>query len=121
MIPPIFPILSTDATVQSLLGTSPMRAWPFGQGPHSPTYPYATWQIVIGTPENYLGETPDIDGTTIQLDVWAKTAASAEEVAIAIRDALEPHAHMVRFGSTDRDPQTSSYRLSADYQFWVSR
>lgn len=128
MMPPIFPILSTDPTVRSLLGEPPStRIYPFGEARQTVTYPYVTWQIITGTPEVYLGDRPDIDDVRVQIDCWGdgtpekSGAASVNAVADAIRNVLEGHGYMVDFGSTERDPDTVSYRYRMDFEFWTHR
>jgi hypothetical protein len=118
MIPPIFPLISASVTS---LGTNPVRFFPFGQATQSTAKPYATYQIITGTPENYLGQTPDIDMALIQVDVWGDTAASVSNAADDIRDALESRAHMTSFGSTGRDFETQLYRYRMDFSFWTDR
>lgn len=117
MIPPLFPLLSGVTS----LGTSPKRFYPHGQATQATAKPYATWQIVAGTPENYLGQLPDMDGVLVQVDVWADTQSSASSVADDIRDAFEPVMHMTSFGNTERDTATQLYRYRMDFSYWVPR
>lgn len=117
MIPPLFPLLSGVTS----LGTSPKRFYPHGQATQATLKPYATWQIVAGTPENYLGQLPDVDGVLVQVDVWADTQSSASAVADDIRNAFEPAMHMTSFGNTERDAATQLYRYRMDFSYWVPR
>lgn len=128
MIPPLFPILSAAPGVTALLGASPnTRVYPFGEAPAKIIYPYVTWQIISGTPEIYLGQRPDIDDVRVQLDCWGdggagkNGASSVNSVADAVRDVLEEYGYMVDFGSTERDPDTVSYRYRMDFEFWTHR
>lgn len=61
MYPPIFTLLSAAAGVTSIIGSSPCRAYPFGNAPDGVTKPYITWQNIGGSPENYLKDAPNID------------------------------------------------------------
>lgn len=117
MIPPLFPLLSGVTS----LGTSPKRFYPHGQATQATAKPYATWQIVAGTPENYLGQLPDMDGVLVQVDVWADTQSSASAVADDIRNAFEPSMHMTSFGNTERDAATQLFRYRMDFSYWVPR
>lgn len=121
MSPPIFKVCAANAAVKSLLGSSEIRLYPFGEAPQGVKYPYSTWQSIGGSPENYLGQAPDIDLFTTQIDVWAKTAASAKAAAEALRDAIEPHAHITSWGGSDRDPETKSYRYNFTVDWHVPR
>ncbi len=120
---PIFATLRSSASVTVLLGSSPCRVWPQGESPAkgAPGYaePYATYQQITGTPENYLGTTPDADGSTTQIDVYAKTAKDAKAVAIAIRDAIEPHAYLGAIREMGKDDATNLSRVSLDVD-WIT-
>lgn len=105
----------------SLLGTDIVRVFAFGLAPEDTTKPYVTWQVITGRPENYLANRPDIDGYTLQVDVWADDGQIARDVAAAVRDAIEPHAYIVRWGGESRDPDTRAYRLSFDVSWFVHR
>lgn len=118
MIPPLFPLIAAQVTS---LGANPVRFFPHGQATQSTAKPYATWQTVTGTPENYLGHAPDIDAALIQIDVWGDSASSVSNAADDIRDALEPVMHMTSFGNTDKDASTNLYRFRMDFRFWVPR
>lgn len=121
MKPAIYEIVSADTGVEALLGEHPnMRFVPFGRGPQSPAYPYAVWQVISATPENYQDKTPDVDRIAVQVDCYSPDPNVVDQVAIAIRDAIEPHAHMTRFAD-GREPQTENYRVSMDFEFWTDR
>lgn len=121
MYPPIFAVCAAASAVTALLGTAPTRVYPFGEAPQSGAYPYAVWQTVGGAPENYLGNRPDMDSYTLQVDVYADTGASARAVAAALRDAIEPHAYITRWGGESKDAETARYRSSFDVSWLTSR
>lgn len=121
MTVPIFTILAGSTDVTGLLGTSPTRVFPFGEAPQGVTYPYLTWQIVSGSPENYIDRTPDIDNYIIQVDIWANTGISANQVAEAVRDAIEPHAYIVSWRGESISPDTKRARVSFDISWFVNR
>ena len=125
MFAPIFQIVAASSAVTDLLGTAPVRFWPFGDAPE-PTesgyaLPYAAWQTVNGTPENYLGNAPDLDSYTLQVDVYAATGSSARAAAKALRDAIEPHAHIVAWRGESREAETKMYRYSFDVEWHAHR
>lgn len=121
MFPPVFQVCAGDSSVQALLGTAPTRLWPFGEADPVPPYPYAVWQIISGGPQNYLGQTPDMDVFGVQLDVYAKSAADAREVAQALRTAIETSAHVTAYIGEFRDTITRSYRYSFSADWFVPR
>lgn len=121
MNPPFFAVASASARVRELLGTPP-RIYPWGQRDDEEplTYPYATFQVVGGTPENFLSGRPDADRTTVQVDIWAKKAAAARSAAVAIRDAIELDCYITAWRGESKDPQTDNYRISFDTD-WINR
>lgn len=121
MIPPVFPILSTDTALRALLGTNPVRVFPFGEAPQDVAKPYAVWQNISGSPENYLGDLPDADSYTVQIDVYAADSVSVINSARAIRNALEPVAYVTSLGNTSRDNETRDYHYSLSVDFIVNR
>lgn len=122
MVPDIYPILSNNSAVAALLCDSSIcRIVPFGEAQEKIDYPYVTWFVPDGTPWNTLAKVPQGDELLTQVDIWGKTAASALDVAAAVRDALEPHAHMIGVGSMQKDPDTKTYRVRLDFNFFTER
>lgn len=120
MFPPILTILQASATVRSLLGNTP-RVFKHGQAPQSGDRPYGTWQVIVGVPENSLGETPSIDNCTVQIDLFAATQALVEECAGAVRDAMETTSHMTAWRNPPREETTKLFRVSMDFDYWLPR
>jgi len=121
MIPDIFPILAAASGVTALVGTNPVRVFPFAEAPQSSTLPYVTWAVFSGDPQNAMDSVPQVDVLGAQIDVWGATATSTLDVAAAVRDALEPHAHMVGIGNMSRDSETKTYRIRLDFDFFTER
>lgn len=127
MNPPIFAAADVPA-VRALLksGTGPLRFWAWGLSPQPPVYPYAVWRYSFGAPENYLTNTPDIDSQTLQINVYAadvpgQRAEKARQIAEALRDAIEPEAHITAWRGESRDPDTKSFVFSFDVDLWTPR
>lgn len=121
MFPPIFQVVAADSGVTAVLGSAPVRFYPFGEAPEGVTYPYAVWQLVSGSPENYLAGRPDIDGFSLQIDVYAKSGSDARAVGRALRDAIELSAYITRWSGESRDEDTKTYRLSFDVDWLTPR
>jgi hypothetical protein len=118
ILPDLTNTLENDAAVIALLG---QRVFPFGEAPQDTPYPYATWQQIAGTPENYLAGRSNMDHLVVQFDVWAKTGSSAEACANAVRYALELLSYLVDFTTEPRDPDTGAYRFRLQFDFWKPR
>ncbi|ABI59710.1 tail completion protein gp17 [Nitrosomonas eutropha] len=118
---PIFSICAADLGVQALLGKKPTRLYQFGMAPSIPVSPYAVWRQVSGVPAAYLGDRPDVDSFTLQVDVFAKTPEISREVVDVLRDALEPHCYISSWGMEGRDPETELHRINFDIDFIIRR
>ena len=122
MIAPIFPVCASSPEVTALLGSNPVRIYPFGIQDDNVVYPSAVWQnLPGGGPENYLNQRPDADKFSLQVDVYADTADEAMLAAQAIIYAIELKANIVRYGPQDRDESTLKYRYSFDVDWIVNR
>jgi hypothetical protein len=121
--PPIFALCSADTTLQGLLTTDEghFALYPFGEAPQLTARPYAVWQVVGGEPENYLGNVPDIDGMSLQIDVYAAEAEVARTVARALRTVIELEAYVVGYNGEWRDTETRAYRCSFTVDWLVDR
>lgn len=117
MIPDIYSILNV-AAVNAHVGT---RIFGAGHADDSPVYPYITWQVISGRPENYQGQAPNVDNARVQVNVWARDEAAVRTAAQAARDALDAAGHQVVLIGPDRDPETKSYRIQMDYSIWTAR
>lgn len=121
MIPPIFSICAASPAVTALIGTDPVRLFPFGLAPPSVVKPYVTWQKITGSPENYLGSRPDADSWSLQVDVWTLEGNEVEPIVDALADALEPVSYITSWGSTRRESDTLLYNYNFTVDFIVNR
>lgn len=126
MLPPVFALLKASTDVKTIVGTNPPRIYRHGSAPQRPDnlpldQPYVTWFVAAGDPENHLSGTPPTDRIVVQVDCWHQTDSGIELLARAVRDALEPHAHMTGIPVDLREPETRLFRLSLQFDWWVSR
>ena len=119
MLPPIYTWLKTSE-VQDIIGTPP-RAYRHSSAPQDTTKPYVTWQVISGVPENNLTDLPPVDRITVQVDCWHQTDAGIEQLATAVRDAIEPYAHMTGIVINLREPETKLYRIGLQFDIWHDR
>ncbi|WP_426156758.1 DUF3168 domain-containing protein [Pseudomonas sp. TSRC2-2] len=120
MDPPIFLVCSTDPTVSALIGGGiDCRIYSFDEAPEGVLKPYVVWNLIDGSPENYLAGRPDADGFTLQVDVYASSADSVMKVTRALRDALELSANITHWGASGTDPTTKDYHRSFDID-WIT-
>jgi len=121
MYPPIFETATASDAVLATLGSRPTRLYTLGDVPQDVDQPYAVWQTIGGAPKNYLDGRPDIDLFTLRVRVYGATVDSIRQVAQALRDAVEPQAHIKRWGSERKDTETDHYCLSFDLDWQVER
>ncbi len=120
MIPPLFAICSVDPVLQGLLGTE-LRLYPWGEAPLGVLRPYAVYQIVNGTPENYLGDRSDMDAVSLQIDVYSDVSAHVKPIAEAIRDVIEDDCTITAFRGWSREEATKLYRWQLDTDWFLER
>lgn len=121
MNPPIFPLILADTACKAILGENPTRFYPWGRVPQNSKKPYAVYTVYNAIPENYLGDLPDIDNKGTQVNIYADRPDDIDTAYTAIRNALEPHAHMTSFSSFDPDNQTDLYNMRMEFDFWDPR
>lgn len=122
MLPQVYPILRDDPEVAALING---RVYRHGSAPHNVTAPYVTWFVVTGLPENSIAELPRADRYEVQVDCWSVNTGTGsrgiETLAQAVRDAIEPFAHMTAMNVDERDEDTQRYRISMQFTFWKIR
>lgn len=132
MFPPLFATLNASSAVKAIFGTTPLRAYSFGDAPAKGAVGYATpyvvFQTISGNPENNLSTTPDMDGWDVQIDVYANNTGAggngvtnARNGARAIRDALEPVCYVTSWNGEFRDTDTQLFRYSFTVSFLTAR
>jgi hypothetical protein len=118
---PFFIVCKADPTVQALLGGALPRIYPFGAAPQNVIKPYVVYQSAGGFPFNMLNCRPDADSQDLQIDVYGMTTQSSEEVAKAIRYAVELQCNISNYRGTIREPETLLYRSGFDLTWLVNR
>lgn len=119
--PPIFQVAAADPAVQALLGENPTRLWLFGMSPEKPAGTYCVWQVIRGSPDNFLAGRPDVESYGLQVDVYAATASAARDAGHAIEYAIELSAQVAGYNGETIDPETKLYRYSFDIDWIVQR
>ena len=118
MLPPVFQVLKDSPAVMAFVGGQPPRIFRAGSAPQDVDRPYITWQLVTGVPENNLSDPPPVDRQSVQVDCWHQLDKQIDAMATAVRDAVEPHAHMTSVLLHEREPETRLYRIAMQFDFW---
>lgn len=121
MLPNILTVLAAASAVTAIVGTTPVRVYRHGSAPQDTARPYITWSVVTGEPANTLSELPGIDRQTIQVDCWHPADAGIEALATAVRNAIEPYAHLTATLINEREPDTKLYRIALQFDWWLPR
>lgn len=120
ILPPVFALLKAAPAVTSILGANP-KVYRHGIAPQGTAAPYAVWLVVGADPENNLSDAPPADRIVIQVDCYHTTDGGVEQLAQAVRDALEPHMHLTGIPIDQREPDTGLYRIGLQFDIWLSR
>jgi hypothetical protein len=121
VFPPIFQILKSSQAIKDIVGTNPPRIYRHSNAPQLADRPYITWTIVSVNPENTLSELPVIDMFATQIDCWHQTDAGVELLAREVRDAMEPHCHMVGVVADLHEEDTRLFRIGLQFDFFLNR
>lgn len=126
MYPNVFEVASQSPTVRAVLGTAPVRFWPFEKapGPNEQGYsvPYATHYMPYGSAENNLSSPAEIDNLAVQFDCFGGSATQARSVGKALRDTFEDgHGYVIGYNGEGWDPSTGLYRVTFTMEFWKPR
>lgn len=121
MNPPIFALIKANGPCTALLGTNPVRFYPCGRAPKDPPKPYGVYSVYNALPENQLSGTPQIDNKGTQVDLYAEKEDGLKALFLAVRDALEPHAHMTSYSTPSPDNETALFSARLEFDFWDAR
>lgn len=123
MAPPIAALVAQSAAIKAQLGSSPVRFWEFGEAERGADgkvqAPYAVWQTIYGSPENFVAGKRRDDLWGIQLDVYAKTPAQARQIAELLRDLVELQGNVVGYNGESIDDPTGLRRYSFTAE-WIT-
>ena len=112
----LFQLIKQSPACTALLGTNPVRFFEFGTAPQLEQLPYATFQLINGTPFNKLSGPAEADQITYQIDAWAKTSGELKAVANAIREGIE-HDGYITFFNSGKDDESGLFRYTTRFQF----
>ena len=120
MLPAVLLTLQTPA-VLAIVGGDPVRIFRHGAAPQDTEKPYVTWFEVAGQPYDQLSGTPCGDFDSVQIDCWAKSDMQVEQLAKAVRDAVDAAGISNRLVVNLRDPDTKLFRIGLEADFINSR
>lgn len=119
MLPPVYETLIGDSNVLSLVG---MEIYRHDDALQGVVPPYISWSVTVA-PENTLSELPGIDRCTVTINCYSKLDAEVVLMAQAVRDAIEPVAHLISIPVDNRDRAggTNLYRMALQFDWWLPR
>ena len=118
MLPNVYQQLRTNATVVNLVGT---RIYRHGSAPQDVVKPYITWSVSMGMPYDNVSASPCADKDTVQIDCWSETDEGIENLAYAVRSALDSALISNRIMLNTRENDTKLYRITVETDFIRSR
>lgn len=120
LLPPIYQHLKAAPAVTAILGANP-KVFRHGQAPAGSVAPYCVWMVIGGDPENELSAAPASDRLALQVDCYHSADSGIEQLAQAVRDALEPHAHLTGIPVDQRETETGLFRIALQFDYWLKR
>lgn len=111
----LFQLIKQSPACTAVLGDNPIRFFEFGTAPQLEQLPYATFQLINGTPFNKLSGPAGADQITYQIDAWAKSTSEIKALAHAIREAIEDSGYIVFF-NTGKDDESGLFRHTTRFQ-----
>jgi hypothetical protein len=126
--PPIFALADASSAVRGYLKApgKALRFYLFGEADQLTVKPYAVWQTVGGSPENYINQRPDADDWSVQVDVYTDGPNNtgpevARNVAKALIESFEGAAYVTSYNGEYREAETRLYRFSFSVDFITHR
>ena len=122
--PPIFALADASSAVRGYLKApgKTLRFYLFGEADQQTVKPYAVWQTVGGSPENYINQRPDADDWSTQVDVYALASPTeARNIAHALIESFEGSAYVTSYNGEYREAETRLYRFSFSVDFITHR
>lgn len=126
MLPPIFGLLNAAAPVTAIVGkatqTTAARIYRPGSVPAGLVQPYVVWSIISGVPENNLSDLPPSDRVTLQVDCYSPSEGGIVALATAVRNAIEPAAHMTGIPVDMRETEEPKlFRIALQFDYHLAR
>lgn len=118
MLPNVYATLRLNSAVVTTVAN---RIYRHGSAPQNVVKPYVTWFTVSGMPENNLSDSPFSDMDSIQIDCWHETDTGVEQLALAVRNALDNAKIVNRLIFNGRENETRLYRIGLEADFITSR
>lgn len=118
MLPLVYSALRANATVLSLVEN---RIYRHGSAPENVTRPYITWYVVTSMPELQISGNPCSDMDTVTIDCWSENDTEIENLAYAVRQALDDAKIANRIIQNSRENETRLYRIGIEADFILAR
>lgn len=118
MFPKVYQTLQANPAVVAIVGD---RIGRHGEVAQTESRPYIVWQIVSGLPYDHLSGAPVSDFTSVQIDCYHQKDKGVEELARAVRAALDAVLIVNRVILDHRDPDTKLYRVGLQADFIENR
>lgn len=117
---PIFPLLAQSDEVRSLISNDDgtLRAFKFGFAGDEVQMPYVVWRNITGSAFNNINDRPSGDQIIVQIDVYDTDPDIVDQLAQAVRYAIELNCSVSSYRDIDQDPDDKSYHIGFDV-IWV--
>ena len=117
---PVVPALRASEAVTALLGSAPLRVYE-DIAPDNTPLPYAVWQVVSGTPENYLDSRANLDHVSFQIVVYDTQPKRAQETRAVIRAVLEKYCYITNIHPSGYERDTKLFSRGFDANWYLEQ
>ncbi|SMR69250.1 MULTISPECIES: DUF3168 domain-containing protein [Stenotrophomonas] len=113
MLPKVFRTIHTPA----VMAIAEDRIARHGEIAQTEKRPYVVWQVITGSAFDNLSSAPGGDFTTVQIDCYHAKDEGVEQLANAVRAALDAVLIVNRVAVNNRDTETKLYRIGLEADF----
>ena len=125
-LPNLFALIAADPAVTAIIGTAPVRFYPYGSAPQGVTAPYLTQFGASIAPINTLErDASRADSALVQVSCWSDNVGNAmggvHALAEAVRTCIEREHLIESVRDMRKDIETGRYRIDFDVRVHVHR
>lgn len=119
LFPDVYAVLAAAPGVLALLGDPP--AVYRGLAPEGTVGPYVAWGTAGAETAGNLSDLPPADRWVVQVDCYSPDDVGVEQLARAVRDAVEPQAVFAGVPVNEQEEDTGLYRIGLEFDWWLNR
>lgn len=120
LLPDVYAVLAGDGPVAAILGAEP-AVYAHGLADNGAVAPYIVWSVVGDEPQTNLSDAHGTDRLQLHVDCYHPEDVPCEQLAEAVRDALERVSTFTGIAIDEREEDTGLYRIGMGFDWWLGR